>query len=890
MSFFYNQAPIGTVLNRNQRTTALLHKKQCDVCPLNKVKVSHGKMQPTGTTEPLLYVLGEAPGKEEDKKGEPFVGKSGKFIRDALVEAQYPIDGRPDKPFVSKHKKYTEEFCRFNNTIRTHPEGNRDPDFIEIECCRPSVTKDIEECKPKGILLVGKIARDWVVQHNEGIYAWRGRIFPVQIGSHKCWAMAIFHPAFLLRKRAHDADSGDSWEGQDDWAFRRDIKNFLKYLQSSEYIKPHIEPVDSVMEGIRTVTGHDKKDIQIIREHLEWCSEQDAVAFDIETNGLRPYVTGSKILTVAVGTDEDTLAFPLEHKGAGWSDRQREIVTQLFVDFLFDSECVKIAHNLPFELEWLGVHYSEDIIRATKWSCTMAQAYILDSRKGMWNLDTLCVLHFGLHLKELSRVDVRNLANEPLQAVLDYNGLDTKYEFVLNTYQAALIKDRELTGLFKEQVRRLHAAVLTQLRGVPIDQDECRRHEKSLEKQEADALKQMRKRPEVKEFESEGQTYNPGSHKDNVHLFRDIIGWQGFHKEQQVQGEWTEKKYPLNKEVLERLDADQFPMAPLILQWREATGLLSKFVRPMMPGFEKGTYIFPDGRIHPQFNMSFTFTRRSSSEDPNGQNFPKRKFSFVRSELKAPKGWKFLSIDYGQIEARVICMASQDKTYVDALWKDFDIHMHWTEKLAKVEPSKVGGKAGLKDKAAMKDFRTAVKNEWTFPLFYGAVAKSVSSYLHIDEAKLEPLIDEFWDMFPGVLNWQKSLFKQYKKKGFVQSLTGFYYREPLRKNQRVNYPIQGTASDMCVDAWNRLSELADETGEWHYQPVLNIHDDLTFLIPDSSETPEIIETIIHQMLDMRHFDFVNVPILAEATTGPDLYNMEPVGDFRSDEWEGFKHG
>ena len=80
----------------------LLHKNECTVCPLNDAKICSPKMKPTGSREPVIYVLGEAPGSEEDRLGRPFVGPSGKLLKRYL------------KPEV-------QELVRWGNVIRCYP-------------------------------------------------------------------------------------------------------------------------------------------------------------------------------------------------------------------------------------------------------------------------------------------------------------------------------------------------------------------------------------------------------------------------------------------------------------------------------------------------------------------------------------------------------------------------------------------------------------------------------------------------------------------------------------------------------------------------------------------------------------------------------------------------
>jgi DNA polymerase-1 len=239
----------------------------------------------------------------------------------------------------------------------------------------------------------------------------------------------------------------------------------------------------------------------------------------------------------------------------------------------------------------------------------------------------------------------------------------------------------------------------------------------------------------------------------------------------------------------------------------------------------------------------------------------------------------FLEADFGQIEARVIAMASRDRNFTKSLWDRYDVHLNWAEKIAYAYPDRVGGKNNLKDKKVMKTFRGDVKNQWVFPLFFGASLFKVSNELRIPDEHLKSLYDEFWCTFEGVKDYQNRMEKDYKKKGYVECLTGRRRRAPLSYNQIINSPIQGTASDIVVDGMNRLSELED----WEYQANLNIHDSLTFIL-DEDELEERTEVIVREMLGCR-FPFINVPLTVEVSIGTENWqHMQELGTFSSDEW------
>ena len=202
----------------------------------------------------------------------------------------------------------------------------------------------------------------------------------------------------------------------------------------------------------------------------------------------------------------------------------------------------------------------------------------------------------------------------------------------------------------------------------------------------------------------------------------------------------------------------------------------------------------------------------------------------------------------------------------------------------------------------MKAFRGDVKNQWTFPLFFGAQIKSVAEYLHIPEHVAKILVEEFWDMFHGVRDWQEELRKFYHKFGYVKLLTGARVRAPLSFNEMINYPIQGTEAEIVLDCHNRISEM--ESNLWDrsldvvdiskrfrrlatqaympFQPSMMIHDDLTFRLPVKN-VDQYAEIIVPEMLK-KTFPFINVPLTVEMSVGRSWYDLEEVENFSSDQW------
>ena len=844
-SLLSTQAPVNI---RNANDIALLHRLECKACPLNN---SGGKILPTGSDHPLVYILGEAAGENEARQREQFIGESGQLLR-----AYIP-------------RKYKDQI-RFNNTIRSHPPGNRAPERAEIEACRPSIIRDIERTKPKIILGFGNVPLEWVSGFN-GVTLWRGRKMPVKVGSHTCWFYPMLHPAYLLRQR-RNGDIGSEEE-------RMFVFDMKRAFAEAESLPPAVvHSTADVRKGVEIITEGGSIGLMKVKQAFAWAMKQPVIGVDLETNCLRPYMVGSKILTAAVATGERAIAFPFDHPEAQWSKADRAELGEWWGKFLREAKGVKAVHNLAFELEWTAVKFGEDLVRAGTWGDTMTQACILDERKGNkkagpFSLEFLVQQYFGFNLKKLAGVDRKNLEDTPIEAVLQYNAPDARYHALLWEKQAVQIKQENLTEADDLGQRRVPTCVLSQVKGLPVDQKEVVKLQVKYDKQLISITKQISELPIVREFKKrKGVEFKPLSNPDVLFVMKDML----HRTEILVVDKYTKKpRYSADESILEQID---HPLAKLLVELRKSNKRKSTYVDPLAIG---SPILYPDGLLHAQINTVFSEAGRLSIEGPSLQNFPKRdnEAKEVRKPIVAPPGCVVLSFDLGQIEARIIAAFTQDKRFCKALWERYDVHMEWAERLARAYPARVGGKKNLTDKKVMKAFRTDIKNAWTFPLFYGARLESAAGYLEMPIEIVRPQYEEFWRQFSGVKDWQGRQLDFYHEYGYTECLTGRRRHGPLSLNQVFNSPVQGTAAELIMAAMSELSE----TGDPELQPELNIHDDLTFIRVPEKRVDTIAEKILDVMLRPK-FSWINVPITVEGAIGPNWLELEEFGTFSSDEW------
>jgi uracil-DNA glycosylase family 4 len=138
-----------------------------------------------GNPEAGIMLVGEAPGSEEDLQGKPFVGRAGQLL---------------DRMLKSIGLDRTSVYIA--NTVPWRPPGNRNPTEQEIAACAPFLTRQIELVAPKVLVTLGNVPTQTLLQTTTGITRMRGQWRDLTIGGHSMRALAMLHPAFLLRQPA----------------------------------------------------------------------------------------------------------------------------------------------------------------------------------------------------------------------------------------------------------------------------------------------------------------------------------------------------------------------------------------------------------------------------------------------------------------------------------------------------------------------------------------------------------------------------------------------------------------------------------------------------------------------------------------------------------------
>ena len=327
-------------------------------------------------------------------------------------------------------------------------------------------------------------------------------------------------------------------------------------------------------------------------------------------------------------------------------------------------------------------------------------------------------------------------------------------------------------------------------------------------------------------------------------------------------GKKTQKGYKTDAATLNKLK-DKHPIINLILEYRNFSKILSTYTVSL----ENAK--FPDGKIHTIFKQTLTRTGRLSSVDPNLQNIPIRgeEGRKVRRAFK-PTNDLFLSIDYSQIELRILAHISGSKELIEAFVNDQDIHTKVAADIYEVNECEV-----------TKLMRSTAKAV-IFGIVYGISGFGLGENLNINSKDASKFIEKYYELYPGVKNYMDNIVKEAYQNGCVRTL--FNRKRTIEELNNNNYmirssgerialntPIQGTSADIIKKAMVLVYEEFKKQ-DIKSKMVLQIHDELVIdtLIEEEEVVTKIVKDVMENVIKL------SVPLKVGIAKGKDLYEAK----------------
>ncbi|MEM8728679.1 MAG: DNA polymerase, partial [Pseudomonadota bacterium] len=316
-----------------------------------------------------------------------------------------------------------------------------------------------------------------------------------------------------------------------------------------------------------------------------------------------------------------------------------------------------------------------------------------------------------------------------------------------------------------------------------------------------------------------GESFNVGSPKQLGEVLFDKMGLPGGKK-------GKTGAYATGADVLETLAADGHDLPARVLDWRQLSKLKGTYTDALQGHINAET-----GRVHTSYAIAGANTGRLASTDPNLQNIPVRteEGRRIREAFVAEPGNVLVSLDYSQIELRILAHIARIPELKQAFSDGLDIHAMTASEMFDVPLDEM-----------TPDIRRQAK-AINFGVIYGISGFGLARNLRIPRAEAQGFIDRYFERFPGIRGYMDDTKAFAKEHGYVQTLFGRKIHTPeinakgpragFAQRAAINAPIQGTAADIIRRAMIRMPDAIDGIPA---KMLLQVHDELLFEVAEAA--------------------------------------------------------
>lgn len=580
--------------------------------------------------------------------------------------------------------------------------------------------------------------------------------------------------------------------------------------QKQESVKQDVEAlhVEKNLEFKATLLTDEKE----LKRVISSIKEDTIVAFDTETTGL-DYDKDKLVGFSFCFNESEAYYVPFAHFYLGVEKQVSEDVAKQTIKDLFQHKIV--GHNIKFDLHFVSRFLGEEV---EVYADSMVFAWLInpESALGLDKLSDKLLNHKMIPFKETVKKG-QTFGDVELSEACKYASEDAYITRKLYFLFLEKLKLQGATHLIDEALKVETPFITTLLEmeknGIKLDDEYMQKFLEEVKQTLETLTKQI--------YTLSGSEFNINSTKQlGVVLFEEL-GLPAKKK--------TKTGYSTDEKVLNSLK-EQHEIIPKLLEYREVYKLYSTYIEPLLKLSKNSV----DGRIHTSFVQTGTATGRLSSKNPNLQNIPTRTplGAKIRDGFVAPDGKKLIGIDYSQIELRLLAHFSKDSVLVDAFKNDKDIHLQTA--------------IALFGEDEAKNKRNIAKTV-NFGLLYGMGQKKLSATLGISTKEAKEIIQKYFDSFPTVKGYFRSVVDSSKECGYVETLLKrrryFDYENasPMFRaayeREAVNTVFQGSASDLIKLSMNKISKIIKDEN-LHVKMLLQIHDELIFEV-DESEAQNI---------------------------------------------------
>ncbi len=579
------------------------------------------------------------------------------------------------------------------------------------------------------------------------------------------------------------------------------------------------------------------------------------VAVDTETTGLDEM--RSELVGVSLSTEPGQACYiPLAHKVSVSDDlfgsndlaegqMRLNDVLAILKPVLEDDAVLKIGQNMKYDAK-IFARYGVEVAPIDD---TMLMSY---------------ALHGGSHGHGMDMLSGRYLDHKPIsiksllgsgKSAITFDRLDmgkaTEYaaedaDITLRLWQAFKPHlHREHVTTVYETLERPLVPVLKgmEMEGITVDRDALSRMSQKFSQKMAGLVEEI--------HELAGTAFNVGSPKQLGEILFDRMGLPGGKR-------GKNGAYSTPAIVLEDL-ATEHELPGRVIDWRQLSKLKSTYTDSLQ------AHINPDtGRVHTSYSIAGASTGRLASTDPNLQNIPVRteEGRRIREAFVAAPGKTLVSLDYSQIELRILAHIADIPELRKAFADGLDIHAMTASEMFDVPLDEMTPDIRRKAKAI------------NFGVIYGISGFGLARNLRIPRKEAQGFIDRYFERFPGIRDYMDETIRFAKDNGYVQTLFGRKIHTPeinakgphggFARRAAVNAPIQGTAADVIRRAMIRMNGAISGLPA---KMLLQVHDELIFEVDENAVDPvtaaarEVMQAAAHPAVQL------NVPLIVDFGTG-----------------------
>ena len=600
-----------------------------------------------------------------------------------------------------------------------------------------------------------------------------------------------------------------------------------------------------------TVTVDNESALDALAETLRAAS---VIALDTETTGVDPMSCG--IVGISLAAEAKTGYYiPLGHKG-GEPQLPLETVRAKIGPILADPALPKAGHNIKYDmivLERCGMP-----VRGIRFD-SMIAGWILDPDSRQLGLKAMANAMLGIRMTEIETLIGKGkqqitMDRVPVKDAAPYAAADAEVVLQLMPILRERMKQEETEHIFDElEIPLIPVLAKMEMRGILLDKD---------------ALKTMSEELSVRLAALEEQICREVGYSFNINstqqLSAALFNTMGLIPPRTVK-KTAAGGYSTAADVLEEMRG-QHPVIGMILEYREIGKLKSTYTDTLPESVDRET-----GRVHTSFSQTGTATGRLASSSPNLQNIPTRTElgKQIRTAFTAAPGCRLLSVDYSQIELRIVAHMSGDEAMIAAFNSGQDIHA--------ATAAAIYG-CGIDE--VTKEQRRHAK-AINFGLIYGMSSFGLSRSTGLTPSEASAFVKAYFEQFPKVKVFLDGLRVTAAEQGWVRTLAGRkryfpnlkremnYNLRNREEREAINAPVQGTSADILKAAMIRLPEELEKRS-LRASILLQVHDELMLECPEE----ELAETRDAVMDVMEHITTLSVPLLTEAKSGLNWGEMD----------------